>query len=798
MRTNQNLKPFMHLFKKPVLSTLLLVAGILPVSADDNADHLLINEIMQSNIDCIMDDLKEFPDSWVELYNPGDAAVSLADYAIGTKEKAGKAYKLPSQMVPPKGYVVIYCDKEETGLHTDFRLESGKDCVLYLFKGGEIVDRLPEGMKKQPAPNIAYGRKTDGADKWDYQLTPTPGKANTGKTCGSKQILGEPKFSEKGRVVSGNLNVKLELSVPDGSPEGTVIRYTVNGEEPTEKSPEYKNPISITKSTVILAKLFCDGWLSPRATAQSYINHGRNITLPVISIATKDAYLNDSKIGIFANNDGTDEKKKDWRRPINIEFFFTPDDPSSINQICETRVAGGISRGAKFKTLAVYANKRFGTKRLEYEFFPEDKPGLTDFKSIMLRNAGNDFDYLYMRDAVIQRSAATHIDLDWQGYRPAIVYINGKYYGMLNIRERSNEDNIYTNYDGLEDIDMFENWGELKEGTWDNYNAFKEFYNEKNHTQAEYEQWMDVDEFFNLFIVNLYHVNLDFPGNNIVMWRPTAKDGKWRWIMKDTDFGLGLYGRANNYKIFDWLYNPSYDPANAWANQSDHTRLFRRLMDIDAFKQRFVDRCFIYCGDFLNAKGIREVWDPMYNAIKFEYPYHRKLINQWWPNYNDELNNARNWVSQRTANFINNLCSYYGLGSPTALKINQGVEGAADAGISFNGVRLSKGTFDGKYIAGRDIVLEGDPESGKTITGWKVIANGATKDYQGSKLEIQMPQSGSVTIMALLATSGISDCRISDTTDAAVYDLNGRKLSASSLEGLPKGIYIIGGKKVVK
>ena len=106
---------------------------------------------------------------------------------------------------------------------------------------------------------------------------------------------------------------------------------------------------------------------------------------------------------------------------------------------------GGASRGNMMKSLAIYANKRFGTKRFTYEFFPEQKPGVNDFKSISLRNAGNDFDYLYMRDAIIQRSMAENCDLDWQAWMPAVVYINGVYKGMLNLRERSNEDNIYTN-----------------------------------------------------------------------------------------------------------------------------------------------------------------------------------------------------------------------------------------------------------------------------------------------------------------------------------------------------------------
>ena len=788
----------------------LLSLSATAIAQESTGGRLIINEIMQSNIDCIMDDRNEFPDSWVELYNPGDAVVNLKDYLIGIDTDAGKAWQLPSRTIGAKGHVLIYCDKEATSMHTDFRIESGKGCVVYLFKGGDVVDSLPESLKKMPAPNIAYGRETDGADKWGYQLTPTPNAANCGETCKRDQILGEPVFSEQGRTVAGGLNLSLRLSLPEGSPEGTEIRYTTNGQEPTETSALYQSPISIRKTTVIMAKLFCKGWLSPRATVQSYISHGRAITLPIISIAIADKYLNDSKIGIYANNNGSD-KKNNWRRPMNIEFFFDADTESSINQLCETRVAGGATRGEALKTFAIYANKRFGTKRFDYEFFPDQKPGLTDFKSLMLRNSGNDFGYLYMRDPVIQINAASHVDLDWQAYRPAIVYINGTYKGMLNIRERSNDDNIYTNYNGLEDIDMFENWGELKEGTWDNYNKFKEFYAEHNHTLAEYEEWMDVDEFLNLMLINLYHCNLDFPGNNIVMWRPTAKGGKWRWIMKDTDFGLGLYGRDVNYKVFEWLYNPSYDNDNNWgANGYEATRLFRRLMEDQDFKEKFIDRCFIYTGDFLNEKGILETWDPILNKVRTELIKHKELYKPWWAwwgwsaeqSLNDEVNNTRNnWLSKRTNVFITQLCSYYSLGTPIKMTINDNVEGAEDLGILFNDVKLSKGTFNGKFLGGHKIRLEGDADG---VKGWKVrktVTSTTTEDtYQGPVLDMEMPQCTALAINAVFGDdAGISDVRL-DRSPTDVYDLRGRKVrsGSTSLEGLPRGIYIIGGKKVVK
>lgn len=165
--------------------------------------QLVINEFMQSNIDCVMDDLNEFPDSWVELYNAGDSDINLESYKLGTKEDGSDAWQLPYKEVGAKKYILVYCDKESISLHTPFRLESGKGCEIYLFKGSTIIDKVKD-LKKQPSPNIAYGRKTDGADEWGYQVTPTPNAANSGEICSRDHILGEPVFSEQGKVLYGN------------------------------------------------------------------------------------------------------------------------------------------------------------------------------------------------------------------------------------------------------------------------------------------------------------------------------------------------------------------------------------------------------------------------------------------------------------------------------------------------------------------------------------------------------------------------------------------------------------------
>ena len=771
--------------------------------------QLVINEIMQSNIDCLMDDANEFPDSWVELYNAGSTNVNLSSYKIGNTNQVDKAWPLPSRQLTPHKHIVIYCDKEAKGYHTDFKLDSDDGGSLYLFYQGSITDQLTN-IPSQPAPNISYGRLLEDSDVWGYQASPTPANPNCGRF--SNTILDNPEFSVKGKVFTSAQTVTLQLSLPGGCPEGTVIRYTTNGSEPTENSTIYTNPLRINSTTTVRAKLFCEGFLSPRSTTHSYLFLNRQMTLPVISIVTDNRYFYDSKIGIYVDGSyksGSKNYSFDWRRPINIEYFEQSDQESAINQLCETRVQGGASRGSQLKSLVVYANKRFGKKRLKYEFFPDQKPGLDKFKSIILRNAGNDFDYLYMRDAIIQRVMAKNTDLDWQAWRPAIIFINGVYKGILNIRERSTADNIYTNYNGLEDIDMLENWTQLKEGDTKHWERFKEFYNEKGHSLDEYSQWIDWKEFLNLMLMNLFFNNQDFPGNNIVMWRPRTPNGVWRFVAKDTDFGLGLYGSPATYNSIEWIYNPDYDNDRNWANKYEHTRLFRRLMEVPEFKMEFIDRATVYMGDFLNSGGVREIWDPMYEYIKTEYPYHRKLINQWWPNYTNELQSARRWLEERPNIFYQHLSNFYHLGSPIPVEINLNVDEEARNAVQFNinGVSLTRSTFNGCFYSGRNYTLSSVPLQDLEVTGWRVIEvgknGGPTKDRteKGPNLSFEMPESQKLIIEALIGPSnGIDDIatatlkwhysdgilrltNLEENTEIAIFNLQGTVIKKTMSNG---------------
>jgi hypothetical protein len=506
------------------------------------------------------------------------------------------------------------------------------------------------------------------------------------------------------------------------------------------------------------------------------------MTVPIFSVQTNDKYLNSKELGLFANNNSKEDKKlHDWRRPVNIEFFPSEDENSAFNQIAETRIQGGASRANALKSMVFYANKRFDPdhKRFDFEFFPDQKPGMNSFKSFSLRDGGNDFTDLYFRDLIVQRTMGQNTDIDWQAGHTAVLYINGEYMGMLNIRERSNEDNIESNYGGLEDIDMVEISHEKDEneedlfieeikGSGDDtfYEAFKTFYSQTGHSLAEYEEYMDVSEYLNIMIMNLFYCNIDFPGNNIVLWRPNKDDKdsglpkRWRFIAKDTDFGLGLYGwneTKNTSNTIDMIYNPN-NYTQSWAFTEQATRLFRKMMENQDIRNLFIDKSCVYMGDFLNGEGTGEIINSIKDEAIDEFVAHRvKYPNQWGGNSRQDLLNkfsaAKSWAQGRPNNFYEFIRQKWNLGTAIPVTINKELENdEVPNEVLVNGIKLTKGVFNGKLFKDRHITLEAknDIENDFSVTGWQIqIGNGAPEYKEGSTYEFDVPSCTKLRINAV-------------------------------------------------
>lgn len=800
----------LHKLQNVLLLSALCGLFCYPIKVNAN---LVINEIMQSNVSGIMDDINDFPDSWIELYNNGEEAENLSNYHIGLKKKIDKAYKLPEKEVQPGEFVVIYCDKVESGLHTSFRLESNKKGEIYLFKDGKQIQLLEHPAF--PAPDIAYGLDPETSE-WGYEFTATPGAANVSGVCDADHLLGAPVFSVAGAILDSP--VSLSLTLPEGAPEGCVIRYTLDGRNPSAESEIWVNgdELEISATTLVRAALFCEGWLTPLPTTHSYIFPDHDITLPIVSIVTDEKYFFDNEIGIYPNFN------HEWRRPINIELFDHSQPESALNQVGECRISGGWSKNLPLKTLAIYANKRFGQKRLDYEFFPEMRPGVTNYKSVLLRNSGNDFYESYMRDAVVHETVGNNAQIDYQAVRSCVLFINGVYKGILNIRERSNDDNIFTNYNELEDIDMVENYDELKTGSMDSFIALKDFYNSPNHTYEEVVNLIDVKEVTDVHLFNMYYNNCDFPGNNCIFWRPQAEGGKWRMVMKDTDYAMGLkFGLAGaydyDYPSISWFYDVNWPGGNGWGNSETCTRLFRFLLKYPEIRNEFIDRVFVYFGDFLNHRETIKNIDKRYNEIASEWPYHIALYDgvEGFPleetTLEENVNFIKNWITQRDTFFPQHLADFYEVGKLGELNILQ----PEDSNVEFtmNELKLNTGEFHGPYPEGREFRITADAND-DDILGWNIFIymenssdiskenkprkmtmysdteNSADESERTTNFAFTYPVGASkVEIQPVLNYfAGINDLTPDNGQTETIYDIQGRKVS--NTENLTPGIYI--------
>ena len=689
--------------------------------------QVVFNEIMQSNVDYLLVD-KDYPDSWIELYNPTDSGINLMDFSIGETIEFSSGYVIPSNIIiEPKGFLVVYCDKENNGLHTNFRLDSGKG-DLYLFNNsGKLLDELH--YKKMLAPNIAYGRITDGSAQWQFEIEPTAGSVNMGE--GAESILPEPIFSIEGGVFYEPLF--LTISIPNGElPLNTKIYITRDGSEPSLHSEsDTVFSLIIDKTTIIRAKLMSNNSLSPRSVTHSYIYHPRRTELPIISIVSDSIYFYSEEYGILlgGNDDKTTNCYQGWRRPINMEFFETSTHNIGlhVNQLCETAVGGNWTRFYPQKSLKIYAHKRFGNKTFEGSFW-EDKPDVTKVKSFMLRNGGSACIYGRINDAVIQKIFGTHIEkLDYQAYEPVILYINGEYKGIYGLRERSEEDYIESNYNGLKDIEIHTDKFLAEYNEQEHVpSLFDELYQTYMRDDVSYEDMsslIDVENFSDVLITELFSTNFDWPQNNQSFWRKTTSESKWRWILKDIDYTA--LRRSVEYNMFDYLSFQGVEGSQEHIDAScigfpqNIAKLYQVMLCFTEFRERLIDKFTAYLGDFLKPeltiRIISELDDEIFEEIEPTYlayndfeQYYGKWrsyelfdsINNPVDHYNASIEHMKLFWSKRPQIIYQQIADFFGLGYVFRMSIEN-----VTKDTKINNVCLSEDSFEGCYYSNRALSL---------------------------------------------------------------------------------------------
>lgn len=691
---------------------LLFAISLSKVKAAD----VVINEIMQSNVDGLMVK-KDFPDSWIELYNNRSRSLNLKGWRIGLTRDFDASWQFAhSQTIFGHDYLMVYCDKVDNGYtHTDFHLDA-KKCTIYLWDAeGNLIDSVAH--KKQPAPNVGYGRTVDGGEEWGYEASPTPGAANAGVF--TSRLLPDPVFSMAGCVLTEASGCVQELTIafPDLESEGsdfeplpadTRLYVTTDCSAPTTASPSYGPDevchLALTQTTVVRARLLSAEALSALPVTHSYIFHPRTLALPVFSLATNGEYLYDEEIGMLLGTDYHGNCYKGWRRPFNLEYFEpSAFDSARINQVCEAGMHGAGSLSHKQKAMNIYTNKRWQKKRFDSSTFWPERPELTETKTFCLRNGGSRCLDSRMEDAFVQKLFAQHVDsLQYLEYRACVVYINGEYRGLYGLRERANHTWAENNRGVAEDV-AIEVESCYDEG--EAYAPIKSLIDSHSKDYAQYCRFLDMPLMLDYLCCQAFATNMLFPHSNMFMWTdPTGEDRRIHPLLKDLD---ALAETASSTNWFNYLTLTGSE--GTWAGAFEQRYLFVRLFEMQEFLNAFLDRMQVYLGDFCKPSVTLPLVERMRAEIDAEVAATFAAIDEG-ATYADFDNRITQllipYCQKRPMIHYQHLSDRFGLGRVIPLTVVNHVATADAPVVRINGISLTEGDFEGACFANRDIRLE--------------------------------------------------------------------------------------------
>ncbi|MFZ5941843.1 MAG: lamin tail domain-containing protein [Bacteroidota bacterium] len=676
--------------------------------------QLVINEFSASNVNVIDD--PDFGDDadWIELYNAGNQPVDLYHFYLTDNLSNPDKWQVPVHVnIAAGAFLLIWTDSRDTLLHTSFGLSKDGEQIGLYTPDGTLEDSLSFGLQMT---NISYGRQHDGDPVWGFFTEPTPGSSNT-TTAYPGFVEAVPDFSILGGVFSGPLS--LELS----SVLGGTIRYTTDGSRPTENSPAYTAPLNISSTTVLRARVFLPGLIPGTVITHSYMmdeNYSLR-DLPLVSIATEPENFWDPQTGIYVQ-----DFKPDWEVPVNIELFENNgSDRAAFNLPAGIKVNGLYSWQLPQKMLGVYFRKQYGEGSLSYPLFFEKSR--TDFEDFALRASGSDWSYTLFRDMLGHDAIQRYMDLDIMAFRPSIVYVNGQYMGIHNIREKVDNGYIVGNY-GLAPgtFDLIENEDFAEEGDLDAYNEFLTVLERDLSVQSNYDavaELMDIENFTNLAVSEVALANTSI-SHNVMCWKP-KEGGKWRWVVMDLDRG---FFSTDGYLI------------NYYTGQG--VLPLKELLENDGYRAYFGKKLADHLFVTFHPLQMNRLIDKHMADIEAEMPYH---IDRWQgttSSYGDaipsmsywyeEVDQLRAFVEARPSVVLDDLTGY---GFDQSVLLSLFVSPHDGGMIYFNGLKIPDSRWSGLYPDGLEIALEAVDRPGYVFRGWKelnpqtVVAAGSNWRY---------------------------------------------------------------------
>ncbi|MDP2036099.1 MAG: CotH kinase family protein [Ignavibacteria bacterium] len=655
-----------------------------------SAQNLIINEVMASNKTTIYDEDGDSSD-WIELYNKGNEQISLTGYSLSDDTLKTNKWIFGNTIIKPGEHLVVFAsgkDRNTSYLHTNFNVSALGESVILCDSKGIISDRVNVPISQS---DISYGRESDGAVKWIFQSA-SPGLANTGKA--NAGLADNISASLPGGFYPATISVSLSAG-------DSKIYYTLDGNDPDSTSSQYSSPISITKTSVLKAVSLKKGYSPGQLLYQSYfINETTN--LPVISLSSDPYNLFDKNYGIYTNY------KKDWERPAHIEFFDDSKKPG-FSKDCVINIHGQQSAEWAQKSLGV--KFKDGIDALEYPLFPGFP--VTTFKSFVLRNSGNDFQYTHIRDAMMQ-TLVKDLDIDYQEYRPVASFINGEYWGIYNIREKIDEHYI-ANRHGVDpdSIDLLENNMNVVHGDSLHYLQLINYISKANMAAQEAYDYVDrminMDECILYFAAQAYYDNLDWPGTNIKFWRERNATGKWRWILYDLDFGFGLYAHGPSEDHISFMFSTV---ETRYSNPPWSTLLQRKLVENPTIRNRFINQIADLLNTNFKSERVVDTINSIANHIAGEITKHRKR----WNIAGEGLTKLISFANERPTYLRTHVRNFFKSGSDGLITINS----TAGGRVKLNSLFFEKANlpWTGVYFQSNAVHLKAIPLPGFKFTGW--------------------------------------------------------------------------------
>ncbi len=648
--------------------------------------------------------------------------------------------------------------------HTNFKIKAAGETLMLTDPSGTVADSIATVPLEE---DISYGRKPDGGGTLVYYDEPTPGSHNAPASISGH--ANEVAVSIPGGLSDSPVTVEITVESADAA-----IRYTIDGSEPTETSEEYTAEVVIDTTTVLRTRAFEVGkFPGPVATNTYIINEG--IELPVISISTNPQNLWDPDIGIYVKGNSNarggyppnptsyvGNYNEDWERPIHIEFY-EPDGTQGFSIDAGMKMHGKNSRAHPQKSVAIFARPEYGYNAIDYKIFP-DLP-ITSFQSILLRASGNNQNTdrsTLIRDGLCQ-TIMGQLDLETQAYRPSVVFLNGVYWGIHNIRVKLNEDYLAAHHnvdpdrvDILDDyhavfVNAYPSTGELNayisndkpwtcfiiEGTADHYNDLLRYMLENDESDPEVYEYIkarfDIENYIDYMAAQIYISNPDGPGHNTKMWRPQSENGRWRWLVYDVERGFGIQenpfnipGPAHEADLTDYYirHKQTKEERSPDANFFMYSLLGNEEQNIAGnteFKAAFLNRYSDHLNTIFSAEQVMPIIERLVGAVESEMPRHLerhefengiRTMDEWRAN----VDYLRTFAELRPQYTRQNIVDNLGLNGTADVTLD--VSDPLAGRIQISSLVIDEFPWTGEYFQDVPIKLTAIPAPGYAFAGW--------------------------------------------------------------------------------